>query len=133
MTRRSWLGAPLLLAPILSLLSCEAQSPASAAAPGDDLGPAAPPSAAEGGSDRAVSWLTWNDGLAVARRTHRPILLFVYADWCPHCRELAPVWERPEVKRLARRLVMIRQNSDERPPWLEERFGRFGGYVPRVF
>lgn len=93
--------------------------------------------APKGGNDikwaGPVRWRTWEDGLAEAARTGRPICLVVYADWCPRCRELAPVFADPEIAALAERLVMIRQDADERPAWLSARFDRFGTYVPRVF
>ncbi|MGD8862674.1 MAG: thioredoxin family protein [Myxococcales bacterium] len=79
-----------------------------------------------------VEWVSWERGLQVARQEDRSILLLVYADWCPRCRELAPVFARPDVAAAAGRLVMVRQNGDARPSWLRERFGEIGEYVPRV-
>jgi thiol:disulfide interchange protein len=81
----------------------------------------------------ALAWKTWDQGSAEAGKTGRPMLLLVYADWCPHCRNLAPVFSEKPVLEAARGLVMVRQAQDERPAWLTERFGRFGSYVPRTF
>jgi thiol-disulfide isomerase/thioredoxin len=91
-------------------------------APGDDVIPWPGP----------IQWQTWEQGLAQAQAEGKPICLVVYADWCPHCRELAPVFSQPAIATLAQRLVMVRQDSDERPAWLTQRFGRLGAYVPRV-
>jgi len=81
-----------------------------------------------------VEWQTWEAGRARARAENKPALLLVWAHWCPRCRELAPVFGQPEIAALAKGVVMIQQNADDRPEWLTEKFdAAFGGYVPRVF
>lgn len=81
-----------------------------------------------------VEWTTWEAGMAKAKAEGKPACLVVYADWCPKCRTLAPALSTdPEIAALSKEVVMIRQNSDERPTWLGTRFGQYGGYVPRVF
>lgn len=80
-----------------------------------------------------VVWHTWNEGLSLAARESKPILVLVYADWCPHCRELSPVFADPEIEALAKRLVMVRQNHDDDPAWLQPFNEKYGGYVPRIF
>jgi thiol-disulfide isomerase/thioredoxin len=81
-----------------------------------------------------VDWQTWETGMARAKAENKPALLLVWAHWCPRCRELAPVFGQPEVAALAKGMVMIQQNADDRPAWLTEKFDAdFGGYVPRVF
>lgn len=79
-----------------------------------------------------VAWKDWDAGLAQAKAEKKPILLLVYADWCPRCRELVPVFQDPEVVKLAEGLVMVRQNGDLKPPFLDA-FESLGGYVPRLF
>ena len=81
----------------------------------------------------AIRWLTWQEGLAKAAAEHKAMGLLVYADWCPHCRELQPVFRDPAIVHASQSLVMIRQNTDESAPWLHERFGAYGTYVPRLF
>jgi thiol:disulfide interchange protein len=80
-----------------------------------------------------VAWHTWSEGLSLAARESKPILVLVYADWCPHCRELSPVFADPEIEALAKRLVMVRQNHDDDPSWLQPYNQKYGGYVPRIF
>lgn len=79
-----------------------------------------------------VQWKSWAEAQALAATEKKRIMLVVYANWCPRCRELAPVFADPEVARLAEGLVMVRQDSDEKPAWLD-RYNEFGGYVPRIF
>lgn len=80
----------------------------------------------------SVAWKGWEDGVAQARADNRPIALLVYADWCPKCKALAPVFADPAVLALTKDLVMIKQDQDDQPAFLQERFGDIGGYVPRL-
>ena len=82
--------------------------------------------------DGPIRWRPWDQGIAEAKTQGKPVCLVIYADWCPKCRSLAPVFKEPELAKLASDFVMIRQDSDERPAWLLERFGALGGYVPRI-
>jgi thiol:disulfide interchange protein len=110
--------------------------PAAVARTADPV-PAAPARPAEPGHavewKGNVAWHTWSEGLSLAARESKPILVLVYADWCPHCRELSPVFADPEVEALAKRLVMVRQNHDDDPSWLQPYNQKYGGYVPRIF
>jgi protein-disulfide reductase (glutathione) len=58
-------------------------------------------------------------------------MLVIYADWCLHCRTLAPVFANADVQKLAEKLVMVHQNSDEDPGFLAK-YASFGSYVPRI-
>jgi thiol-disulfide isomerase/thioredoxin len=104
-----------------------AVAPAQAPAP-------SPPSPASGVEWQGnVKWHTWNEGLSIAAKESKPIMVLVYADWCPHCRALGPVFADPEIEALATHLVMVRQNHDEDPSWLQPYNEKYGGYVPRIF
>lgn len=80
-----------------------------------------------------IAWHTWAEALPLARKESKPIFLLVYADWCPHCRALGSVFSDPEIGELAKRFVMVRQNHDDAPAWLEPYTQKYGGYVPRIF
>jgi thiol-disulfide isomerase/thioredoxin len=81
-----------------------------------------------------VDWQSWETGLARAKAENKPVVLLVWAHWCPRCRELAPTFGDPEIAELSKQLVMVEQNADDRPAWLSEKFDSlYGGYVPRVF
>ena len=85
--------------------------------------------------DDKISWASsWEEGSKLAREGNKPIFLLVYADWCPHCRNLKAVFADDEVRQLAGRMVMIRQDADdEGASWLSAKVGSYGGYVPRIF
>ena len=58
----------------------------------------------------------------------------MYADWCPHCRNLKAVFADPEIMKLSESMVMVRQNSEaDDAGWLSSRVGSYGSYVPRIF
>src|SRR5262245_480395 len=40
----------------------------------------------------AIEWHEWSEAIGIATRTSKPIMVVVYADWCPHCRALGPVF-----------------------------------------
>jgi thiol:disulfide interchange protein len=114
---------------VATAAAATATAPAPTAAPGNAANEK--PNGVEWRGD--IQWHTWNDALSLASRESKPIMVVVYADWCPHCRDLGPVFADPEIERLAKRFVMVRQNHDESPAWLEPYNQKYGGYVPRIF
>lgn len=80
-----------------------------------------------------VDWRSWEEGVVRAKEEGRPMMVVVYADWCPRCKALEGVFDEPDVLALSRRLVMIRQDHDEGPPWLRKLDAEHGSYVPRIF
>ena len=82
----------------------------------------------------SMAWKTWEEGLAVARKENKPILLYVYADWCPHCRETAQNFGKDkELVRLSKQFVLISQDRDRNPAWLRENFCRYVKAIPLFF
>lgn len=79
-----------------------------------------------------VGWLSWDEGLKAAKAQNKPICLVLYADWCPRCKDLAPVFTDATIAGLSKDMIMVRQNVDERPAWLED-YRSLGTYVPRIF
>jgi thioredoxin-related protein len=63
---------------------------------------------------RAVEWKTWNEGLAQARQTGRPLLVDVYTDWCGWCKRMdADVYAKSDVSAyLASHFVTARLNAE---------------------
>jgi thiol:disulfide interchange protein len=84
--------------------------------------------------DDKIPWKSWDEGARLAKASNKPIFLLVYADWCPHCRNLKAVFADAEVQKLAEGMVMIRQDADDDgATWLSAKVGSYGGYVPRIF
>lgn len=80
-----------------------------------------------------IEWVDdWTDARARSAETGRPICLVVYADWCPRCKELIPVFADAEVVEASRDLIMIKQDNDLKPDWLMA-YADQGSYVPRIF
>ena len=96
---------------------------------------APPPAPARAGKhvdfDPRIAWKPWDDAQRTAKAQGRPIMVVVYADWCPHCRELSPVFADPEIQKLSEGLVMVHENSDADPAWLKA-YANLGSYVPRI-
>jgi len=80
----------------------------------------------------SIDWTDYESGLAAAKKTNQPIFLIIYADWCPRCRTLAPALADPELVELSKSFVMIKQDQEAKPAWLEA-YSSFGAYVPRIF
>jgi thiol-disulfide isomerase/thioredoxin len=81
----------------------------------------------------SLAWKPWEEASKQAKASQKPMFLLVYADWCPHCRTLKPVFQDPEIAKLSEKFVMVRQDADADSPWLAERVGHLGGYVPRIY
>ena len=97
------------------------------------------PTPSERKARRAIDWpggVEWIDDWGTARQrsaeTGRPICLVVYADWCPRCKELAPLFAEADLVEASKGLIMVRQDNDARPAWLQQ-YADQGSYVPRIF
>lgn len=78
------------------------------------------------------TWHAWSEAREMAAERQSPMLLYVYADWCPRCRELAPVLDECAVREPADGVVFVRHNQDVEAPWLRDVVGDTDTYVPRV-
>lgn len=94
--------------------------------------PSAPKARPEAKWTGPMPWLSWDEASERAAKEQKRILLVLYADWCPRCRELSPVFAQPDMVEAAEGVLMVRQNVDERPAWLS-RYAMLGTYVPRLF
>lgn len=81
----------------------------------------------------AVPWLDYDVALRRAAAEGKAVGVVVYADWCPKCRQLAPLFTSGPVVESSSKLLWVLQNHDARPDWLEQKFAAFGSYVPRIF
>jgi thiol:disulfide interchange protein len=82
--------------------------------------------------DGPIAWKSYDAGLADAKASGKPVLLFVYADWCPKCRAWSPLFSDPKLVDRAGSFVMVHQNQDQPGAWSAQ-LESFGAYVPRIF
>lgn len=112
-------------------------APAAEAAPVAEVAPvaeAAPVAAPANGVtwNGPIQWKSYEAGLAEAKASGKPILLMVYADWCPKCRAWSSQFADPKLVDRASRFVMVHQNQDQPGDWSSQ-LESFGAYVPRIF
>jgi thiol-disulfide isomerase/thioredoxin len=79
-----------------------------------------------------ISWLRYDEGVARAKASGKPILAVVYADWCPHCKEFGKNFFETEIENLAQDYVMVLVNQD-REPATSQKLSPDGTYTPRTF
>lgn len=119
-------------------LAAESASPPAATAgtgaraPQGDAPAAVAPPPATGGTAADVNWLTWDQAHARAQAGNQPIMVFVYADWCPRCSELEPIFSTAPIQDAAQGVLMVRYNSDDNAPWIRDVVQNNDTYVPRV-
>jgi protein-disulfide reductase (glutathione) len=87
---------------------------------------------AEDWNDKGIQWMSYEDGLAAAKKTHRPICLIFYTTWCPHCANYSKVFSDPEVAKKSKSFVMIHLDKDKNQE-LSKQYKPDGEYIPRTF
>jgi len=83
-------------------------------------------------NDSEVKWRTYDDGLAEAKKTKKPIVLIFYTEWCPHCANYSKLFHDPKVVAKTKEFVMIRLDADKNKD-LGKTYSLDGGYIPRTF
>ncbi len=83
-------------------------------------------------NDSAIEWLGYEEGLAEAKKTGKPVCLIFYTDWCPHCTRYSGVFHDDKVIAKAKDFVMIRLNKDQNAE-LSGKHAPDGQYIPRTF
>ena len=87
---------------------------------------------AEDWNDKQITWKSYDDGLAEAKKDKRPICLIFYTSWCPHCANYSKVFSDPKVVEKSKAFVMIRLDADKNPD-IGKKYSPDGGYIPRTF
>jgi len=93
---------------------------------------AAAGAAIEDWNDKNIKWMSYEDGLKEARKSHKPICLIFFTTWCPHCRNYSTVFEDPKVVEKSKSFVMIRLDKDKNAE-LSGKFKPDGEYIPRTY
>ncbi len=79
-----------------------------------------------------LEWLDYEQGIAEIKKTGKPGLFIIYADWCPTCKKYSKLFTKENVVDGLSDIVLIRVNKDEEPE-LSRTFSFDGEYVPRTF
>jgi thiol:disulfide interchange protein len=87
---------------------------------------------AENWNDGNIRWMSYDDGLAAAKKQHKPICLIFYTTWCPHCANYAKLFSDPKVVEKSKSFVMIRLDKDKNQE-LSKKYSRDGEYIPRTY
>ena len=79
-----------------------------------------------------IAWVeTWDDAVAKAKDTSKPIFLLVHRLWCGACKSLRPKFaESKEIEALSEKFVMI--NSHDEALFNGAPYVPDGGYIPRI-
>jgi len=83
-------------------------------------------------NDSEVKWRTYDEGLAEAKKTKKPILLVFFTEWCPHCTNYSKIFHDPKVVAKSKQFVMIRLDGDKNKE-LGKKYAVDGSYIPRTF
>ena len=87
---------------------------------------------AEDWNDASIKWQPYDQGLAEAKKTGKPICLIFYTTWCPHCANYSKVFSDPEVVKKAGSFVMIRLDKDKNQE-ISKQYNPDGEYIPRTY
>jgi len=83
-------------------------------------------------NDQGVKWRTYEDGLAEAKSSKKPVLLIFYTEWCPHCANYSKVFHDPKVVEASKKFVMVRVDGDKNQE-LSKQYAIDGSYIPRTY
>jgi len=83
-------------------------------------------------NDANVKWMTYDAGLAEAKKSGKPICLVFYTTWCPHCTNYAKVFNDPTVVEKSKSFVMVRLDKDQNQE-ISKKFAPDGEYIPRTY
>jgi len=61
----------------------------------------------------------------------KPVILIIYADWCPACKKYGNVFQDKRVVAESDKFIMIRINKDSNKE-LSRKYGFDGQYIPRT-
>ena len=83
-------------------------------------------------NDAEIKWVSYDDGLAAAKKEKKPVLLIFYTEWCPHCTNYSKVFHDPKVVAKSKELVMVRLDADKNKE-LGQKYAVDGSYIPRTY
>jgi len=93
---------------------------------------AAPALAGGDWNDAGIAWKSYDQGLAEAKSSSKPVCLVFYTQWCPHCTNYAKVFHDPALVELSKKFVMIHIDKDKDAA-TSAKYAPDGDYIPRTF
>lgn len=94
--------------------------------------PRAARAGAEDWNDAGVQWMPYEDGLAAAKKAHKPVCLIFYTTWCPHCANFSKLFSNPDIVKKSKSFVMVRLDKDKNLE-LSKKYSPDGEYIPRTY
>ncbi len=79
----------------------------------------------------AVKWHNYEDGLALAKKTRRPICVVFQTSWCPHCVQYRKLFFNTDIVKRTKNMVMILVDRDLAPE-INAQYAKYGKFVPRT-
>ena len=79
----------------------------------------------------AINWHSYKEGLALAKKTQRPIFIVFQTTWCPHCLNYRKLFFDPDIVKRTKNMVMILVDRDLSPD-INKQYGKLGEFVPRT-
>jgi hypothetical protein len=83
-------------------------------------------------NDAGIAWKPYEQGLAEAKTSKKPVCLIFYTEWCPHCTNYSKLFHDPAVVEMAKKFVMIRIDKDKDGA-TGAKYAPDGDYIPRTF
>ncbi|HXQ22962.1 MAG TPA: thioredoxin family protein [Candidatus Acidoferrales bacterium] len=120
---RKWMRQSLMVMIVVSLTAALAAAV---------LLPRAAFAGAEDWNDANIKWMPYDDGLAAAKKDHKPVCLIFYTTWCPHCANYSKLFSNPDLVKKAQSFVMIRLDKDKNAD-LSKKYSPDGEYIPRTY
>ena len=99
---------------------------------GAALATAVPAHAGGDWNDQGIKWRTYDEGLAEAKKSKKPIVLIFFTEWCPHCTNYSKLFHDPKVVEKSKQFVMIRLDNDKNQE-LSKKYAVDGSYIPRTY
>ncbi len=87
---------------------------------------------AEDWNDANIHWMSYDDGLAAAKKEHKPVCLIFYTTWCPHCANYSKLFSNPKLVEKTKSFVMVRLDKDKNAA-ISKQYSPDGEYIPRTY
>lgn len=90
------------------------------------------PPNAEPWNPKQIDWQPYAEGLALAKKQNKNVVLVFFTTWCAHCKNYSKVFSDPRLVMRSKEFVMIRLDADANES-ISNQYKPDGTYVPRTF